>query len=250
MTWNTSSWQIIKDTRNQEGGICAFSQQCPCLKSALFSQTTLHLNWNYILSMESNFSHTQINSQRHTLIHTSVSGPFKQQKIKKAPMKKIYQSRGLWKAAACFVFHQSALDQRAQSVLEFWDANTKGRRDGMKEERKVGRKKEGKIWAYKEQVDKKVSSGLGLVILEYCEHTQDYCLHRLKGQNFAIYFETAFGAVLLDVGCLVSTKEKKKGLFHCSCFLFVSISKWLNQEKHRSFHNSTSKVSNTWAALI
>lgn len=51
------------------------------------------------------------------------------------------RSPGSWKAAVCFVFHQSALNQRAPSVLESWDAHTKGRRDGMKEERKVGRKK-------------------------------------------------------------------------------------------------------------
>lgn len=52
-------------------------------------------------------------------------------------------------------------------MLEFWDTDTKGRRDGMKEERKVGRKKEGgEDLSLRSRLIKKVSSGLGLAALE------------------------------------------------------------------------------------
>lgn len=98
----------------------------------------------------------------------------------------------------------------------------------MKEERKVGRKKEGgEDLSLRSRLIKRFPLDLDWQHLN--AHTEGYCLRSLKAKTCAIYFETAFVVDLLDVGCLLSTKENKKklkwGLFHCSHFLFVSISK-------------------------
>lgn len=65
-------------------------------------------------------------------------------------------------------------------------------------------------------------------------------------------------ADLLDVGCLLSTKENKKivkwGLLHCSHFLFVSISKWLKEkntiliipQSHINNHKSLTNTYLSW----
>ena len=39
-----------------------------------------------------------------------------------------------------FVFNPSALNQRVQSVLESWNTTTKGRRYGLKDEKKLEEK--------------------------------------------------------------------------------------------------------------
>lgn len=98
----------------------------------------------------------------------------------------------------------------------------------MKEERKVGRKKKGgEDLSTRSRLIKGFPLDLDWQHLN--AHTVGHCLHSLKAQNSAIYFEKAFVVYLLDVGCLLSTKENKKilkwDLFHSSHFLFVSISK-------------------------
>lgn len=99
----------------------------------------------------------------------------------------------------------------------------------MKEERKAGRKKKGREDL---SVRSRLIKGFPLDLdwQHLNAHTVGYCLHSLKAQNSAIYFEKALWSPCKECWLLhIYQREQKTilkwGLFDCSHFLFVSISK-------------------------
>lgn len=126
--------------KSGRGHLCFFTALSMFKKCIVDLSNSLHLNWNYIFSMESNFSHTQIYSQRHTLIHTSVSGPFKQQKIKMVPVKKKIPKQRLMKGSCMFCFPSECSRPEGSECARVLGRQHKGK-ERWDERREKGRKK-------------------------------------------------------------------------------------------------------------
>ncbi len=135
-SWGGRTIIVQQQRRNRTGRMKCLKVH-HCSLKLFVSQSELYFLYGEIL-----LPHT--NTHSHTQHFGLWASPFQRYKIKVVLMdaeKMACWRGGSWKAATCFVFHQSALNQRAPSVLKCWDADTKGRRDGMKEERKTGGKK-------------------------------------------------------------------------------------------------------------
>ena len=158
-------------------------------------------------------------------------------------------SGGSWKAAVCLVFHQSALNQRAPSVLEHRNsiAQREGETGWKKREKSRKEKRRGRFEC-KEQVDKRFPLDLDWQHLN--AYTLGYCLHSLKAQYSAIYFEAAFVVDFEDMlaACYLPKRIKGKnlkwGLFHCSHVLL-----WyqpMTKVEKYNFHRSTDPQQQPW----
>lgn len=144
-----------KPTKQKRNDGCLPSYHEPRIRKRevlICTVQTHHQSQSLCIWMENKFSfvehfliknsHTHAYAHIHTWMNTSMHIFFSLwAKIKTIPIERekiACWSGGSWKESACFVFHQSALNQRVHNVLEFWDIATKRRRDGMNERERWG----------------------------------------------------------------------------------------------------------------